>query len=64
MVTDLNAALDLAALRVSNGTKDWKLAAKLKSLAATLDKKSGDAITKRRRAGLAETLRGISTGLR
>jgi len=63
-VKDLNAALDLAESRMLTGGKDYKLAAKLKSLATTLDKKTGDALATRRRAGLAETLRGISTGLR
>ena len=60
LVADLAAALDQA----ESGDRDKKLARKLKSLAKALDDDSGDAITTRRRAGLAETLSGIAAGLR
>jgi len=60
LMADLAAALDQA----ENGTGDKKLARKLKSLAKAVDDDSGDAITTRRRAGLAETLSGIAAGLR
>ena len=60
LVADLAAALDQA----ENGARDKKLARKLKSLAKALDDDSGDAITTKRRAGLADTLNGIAAGLR
>ena len=60
LVADLAAALDQA----KSGARDKKLARKLKSLAKALDDDSGDAITTKRRAGLAETLSGIAAGLR
>jgi len=61
-VADLNAALDRAS-QLDDGARDEELAGKLDSLAATI-KDDGDAITNRRKAGLAETLSGISAKLR
>ena len=64
VVADLTAALDRSAAQLENGARDPQLAAKLEMLAAALHKDSGDAITTRRRAALAETLSGIAAGLR
>ncbi len=60
LAADLAAALEQA----ESGDRDKKLARRLKSLARALDDDSGDAITTKRRAGLAETLTGIAAGLR
>ncbi|MEE8544049.1 MAG: DUF305 domain-containing protein [Gammaproteobacteria bacterium] len=64
LVADLSTALDRSATQLADGTRDKDLAKKLKSLAASLEDDSGDAITHRRRAGLAGTLNGISARLR
>jgi hypothetical protein len=64
MAANLAAALDRSAIRLQSGTPDADLAGRLESLAAALDGKRGDAITIRRRSGLAETLSGIAAGLR
>jgi uncharacterized protein (DUF305 family) len=64
VVADLNAALDASASRLEDGGRDDELAATLESLAAAMDVDSGDAITRRRQAGLAETLGGIAARLR
>jgi len=64
VVVDLGAALERSALILQSDGRDAELATKLESLAAALDDDSGDAITTRRRAGLAETLSGIAAGLR
>jgi hypothetical protein len=45
-------------------SRDRKLAKELKSLAADLEDDTGDAMTKKRRAALAETLNGIAARLR
>jgi uncharacterized protein (DUF305 family) len=63
-VADLNAALDRSALQLQDGARDDELAASLESLAANLEEDDSDAITKNRRAALAETLGGIATRLR
>jgi uncharacterized protein (DUF305 family) len=60
MVAELSAALGQA----ESGAGDKKLARELKSLAKALNKKGGDGVTAKRRAGLAETLNGIAAGLR
>ncbi len=60
LAADLAAALDQA----ENGTRDKKLERELKSLAKAVKKDSGEGITAKRRAGLAETLNGIAAGLR
>ena len=63
-VADVTATLDRATSRLEDGVRDKDLAAKLRSLAAALDEDSGDAITKQRRAALAEKLSGIAARLR
>ncbi len=63
-VADLNAALDCAAAKLEDSACDEDLAARLKSQAAALENDSGNAVTKKRRAALAETLIGIAGGLR
>ena len=61
---DLEVALDRAASRLSDGAHDVDLATRLESMAATLEQDDGDAITKKRRSALAETLAGITARLR
>ena len=60
----LNAALDSSASRLEDGAGDEALAAQLESLAAGLAGDGGNAVTMKRRAGLAETLAGIAARLR
>ena len=62
-VADLTAALDRAESRLRRGAREGELAARLESLAASLEGGGGDAITSRRRAGLADTLKGIAASL-
>ena len=63
-VADLNKALNRSASQLEDGAHDEDLAARLKSLAAGLEQGSGDVVTKKRRAALAETLSGIAARLR
>jgi len=63
-VADLAAALDRAASQLESGTRDKGLAKGLDSMAATLEQDDGDAITKKRRTALAETLGRIAARLR
>ena len=63
-VADLNDTLDRTAMQIQTGGGDRKLATELQALAKAVAKEGGDAITTRRRAGLAETLSGIADGLR
>ncbi len=63
-VTDLTAALDRSQSLLEDGARDKDLAKRLQSLAKTLNVKSGDTMTKKRRAGLGETLKGIAARLR
>jgi hypothetical protein len=63
-VSDLNAALERAALTLENGARDKGVARSLDSLAKAVKKDGGDAITAKQRAGLAETLGGIAARLR
>ena len=62
-VADLTAVLDRSASQLENGARDKDLASELESLAAGLEEGSGDAVTKKRRAALAETLTGIAARL-
>jgi len=62
-VADLNAALDCVAATLEEGVCNEDLAARLKSLAAALGNNSGNAVSDKRRAALAETLNGIAVGL-
>jgi hypothetical protein len=64
LLADLSAVLDDAATKLTDGARDKKLAGKLKSLAASVRKGGGDAITAKRRVALAETLGGIAARLR
>jgi len=64
LVADLSAALDRSAMQLEDGAHDEDLADRLESLAAILAEDSGDAITERRRLGLAETLNGMAARLR
>ena len=60
LVANVRAALAGA----DRQSRDRKLAKELKSLAADVDGDTGDAVTKKRRAALAETLNGIAARLR
>ena len=61
---DLNQALDGSASQLADGGRHEDLAARLNSLATDLKQDSGDLVTKKRRAALAETLNGIAARLR
>jgi uncharacterized protein (DUF305 family) len=61
---DLSAVLDDAATKLADGARDKTLAGKLKSLATSVKKGGGDAMTEKRRVALAETLGGIAARLR
>ena len=62
-VADLDAALNGSASALQEGARDEELAARLESLAATLET-GDDGITTRQHAALAEALSGIATRLR
>jgi hypothetical protein len=64
LLADLDTALDSANAPLQAGDRDKKLGRKLNSLAKTLKKDSGDAITTRQRTELAGTLQGIAARLR
>ena len=64
VIADVSGALDLAAARLARGADDARLAARLESLARSLERSSGDVVTLRRKAGLAETLNGMAARLR
>ena len=64
LLADLDTALDSANAPLQAGDSDKKLGRKLDSLAKTLKKDSGDAITTRQRTELAGTLQGIAARLR
>ncbi len=64
LAADLAAALDRSEARLEDGARDEDLAAELESLAAALDEDRGDAVAKKRRAALGETLSGIAARLR
>ncbi len=61
---DLDAALDLAAAALQDGTGDLELADRLDALAAVQATLAGGDIATKRRTGLADTLRGIAGRLR
>jgi uncharacterized protein (DUF305 family) len=63
-IEDVSGALDLAAASLARGGDDAGLAARLESLARSLEQSSGDAIALKRKAGLAETLNGLAARLR
>jgi hypothetical protein len=56
---DISGALDAAAARLTAGSRDGALVARLTTLARGLDA-SGDAITQKRKKALAETLTGLA----
>ena len=58
---DVMAALNGATKTLEKGSGDKKLAKQLRSLAATLQEAGGDAVTKKRRLALSQTLLGIAT---
>ena len=60
---DVAAALDLAAPLLAAGTSDREVAARLTSLAQAFSRGGGDAITVKRKNGLAETLNGLAAQL-
>ncbi len=64
LLADLSAALDRSVTQLEDGAHDEDLADRLESLAAILAEDSGDAITERRRLGLAETLNAMAARLR
>ncbi|MBT8079159.1 MAG: DUF305 domain-containing protein [Gammaproteobacteria bacterium] len=64
LVNDLSSALERSQVTIDNATRDRSLARQLETLARNVKKGGGDAITTRRRTGLAETLGGIATSLR
>ena len=64
VVADLNAALERSASQLHDGAHDEQLAARLEALATSVQEDSGDAITQKRQAALAETLGGIAARLR
>ena len=63
-VDDLSATLDRSEIRLRDGARDENLAARLESFAVTVNDERGDALTRNRRAALAETLGGIAGRLR
>ena len=64
LLADLTSALARSASRLEEGGRDRDLATTLESLSASLEANTGNAITKRRRMELAETLDGIAARLR
>ncbi len=63
VATDLSAALDESAAKLTDGGSDSDLAAKLVTLAGRVEVADGDANTIKRRAALGETLHGIAARL-
>ena len=61
---ELVAVLDDAAARLGNGARDKALAARLDSLAASLDAPDGGSVATKRRTGLVRTMNGIAARLR
>ena len=63
-VADLSAVLDRATSQLEKDARDRSLAGRLNSMSKSLKDDSGDAITRKRRAALSETLKGIAARLR
>jgi uncharacterized protein (DUF305 family) len=61
---EVSAALDLTATRLAANGTDQALARRLTALAGTLAEGIGDALTQKRRRGLAEVLNGLAARLR
>ncbi len=60
---EISGALDLTASRLEARANDPQLAGRLGSLARSLDASRGDAVTQKRKRGLAETLGGLAARL-
>jgi uncharacterized protein (DUF305 family) len=60
MLDDVSAVLDGVASRLAAATRDPPLAARAQALARELERGGGDAITAKRKKGLAETLNGLA----
>jgi len=60
LVTELTAALERADMQWQDGTRDKALRKSLRSLAAKVAAGDGDAVTRKRQAALAKTLKGIA----
>ncbi|HET7607043.1 MAG TPA: DUF305 domain-containing protein, partial [Gammaproteobacteria bacterium] len=61
---EISGALDLVAPQLTAGGKDVRLAERLTSLAQSVSRGGGDALTIKRKKGLADTLTGLSARLR
>jgi hypothetical protein len=57
---DVSAVLDLVAARLSAAARDPSLATRAQALARELERGGGDALTAKRKKGLAETLNGLA----
>ncbi|HSR69794.1 MAG TPA: DUF305 domain-containing protein [Acidobacteriota bacterium] len=64
LLADLDQALDQASSRLDSGAGDAELASRLRSLADSVGEGGGNAITRKRRSALADTLEGIAGRLR
>jgi hypothetical protein len=62
-VTNLAGALHRSTSLLEKGAQDQELAASLEGMARNLDADTGDAQTRKRKAALAETLKGIAARL-
>ena len=62
-LADITGVVELAARRIVEKTSDRTLAERLQSLARGLGATSGDAVTRKRTAGLAATLNGLAAQL-
>jgi hypothetical protein len=60
---EISGVLDVAAQRLAASTRDPRLAAQLNEHARGLDATRGDAVTQKRKKGLAETLGGLAARL-
>jgi len=63
VLDDVSAALDLVAARLAAGARDADLAARAQSLASAFERGGGDAITAKRKQGLADTLTALAARL-
>ena len=64
LAAGLDAALKRSASALQDGARDKKLAGRLESLAAAVERRAGEGITSTRQAELAEALGGIAARLR
>jgi hypothetical protein len=60
---DVSAVLDLVAARLSAAARDPELAARAQALASAFERGGGDAITAKRKKGLADTLTALAARL-